>query len=118
MAYRKAAAGSTIGDVRVTVWYIADCPNWRIGEQRLRQALDLIGRGDADVTLVPVTTDAEAAAVGFAGSPTFTIDGVDLFEPPPSVGALSCRVYRTPGGLVGVPEVDDLVAVLTEKVMS
>lgn len=104
--------------MQVTVWYFADCPNWSVGEQRLRQALDRIGRGDADVQLVPVTTEAEAAVVGFPGSPTFTVDGVDLFDPPPSVGALTCRVYRTPSGLAGAPEVDDLVAVLTEKVMS
>ena len=102
----------------MTVWYFADCPNWHVGGQRLRQALGLIGHGDADVRLVPVTTGAEAVAVGFAGSPTFTVDGVDLFDPAPSVGALTCRVYRTPSGFAGVPEIDDLVAALTEKVMS
>nr|WP_255645795.1 hypothetical protein [Actinoplanes polyasparticus] len=102
----------------MTLWYFADCPNWRVGEQRLQQALDLIGDGDADVRLVPVTTEAEAATVEFAGSPTFTVDGVDLFDPPPSVGALTCRVYRTADGISGVPDVDDLMAVLTEKVRS
>ena len=104
--------------MQVTVWYFADCPNWRVGEQRLRQALDLIGRGDADVQLVPITTQTEAADVGFAGSPTFTVDGLDLFDPPLFVGALTCRVYRTPSGFAGAPGVDDLVAALTEKVMS
>jgi hypothetical protein len=111
-------ARSRIGDVQVTVWYFADCPNWRVAEQRLRQALDLIGRSDADVQLVPVTTQTEAAEVGFAGSPTFTVDGVDLFDPPPAVGALTCRVYRTTSGFAGVPDVDDLVAALTKKAMS
>ena len=104
--------------MQVTVWYFADCPNWRVAEQRLRQALGVIGRGDADVRLVPVATEVEAAAVGFAGSPTFTVDGVDLFDPAPSVGALTCRVYRTPSGFAGVPELDDLVAALTEKATS
>jgi hypothetical protein len=70
------------------------------------------------VRLVPVATEAEAAAVGFAGSPTFTVDHVDLFGPPPSVGALACRVFRTTSGFAGVPEVDDLVAALTEKVVT
>jgi hypothetical protein len=117
-AYRKAAATSRITEMQVTVWYFADCPNWRVGVQRLRQALAVIGRGDADVRLVPVATEVEAAAVGFAGSPTYTVDHVDLFGPVPSVGALTCRVYRTPSGFAGVPEVDDLVAALAEKVMS
>ena len=118
MAYRNAVVRSRISDVQVTVWYFADCPNWRVGEQNLRQALDLIGRGDADVQLMAVATEAEAAEVGFAGSPSFTVDGVDLFDAPSSVGALTCRVYPTPTGFAGVPGVDDLVAVLTEKVMS
>lgn len=90
-------------EVQVTVWYFADCPNWRVAEQRLRQALDLIGRDDADVQLVPVAAQTDTAEVGFAGSPTFTADGVDLFDPAPSVGALTCRVYRTPSGFAGCP---------------
>jgi hypothetical protein len=118
VAYRNPVTRSRIRDVQVTVWYFAECPNWSVGEQHLRQALDLIGRGNADVQLVAVATEAEAAAVGFAGSPTFTVDGVDLFDAPSSVGALTCRVYRTPSGFAGAPDVDDLVAVLTEKVMS
>jgi hypothetical protein len=104
--------------VQVTLWYLADCPNWRLGELRLRQALDEVGYGDAAVRLALVSTEGEAAAAGFAGSPTFTVDGVDLFDPPPSTGVLTCRVYRTSSGIAGVPEVDDLVAVLAEKVMS
>ena len=47
--------------MQVTVWYFADCLNWRLAEQRLRQALNLIGGGDADVQLVPVTMENEAA---------------------------------------------------------
>ena len=99
----------------MTVWDFADCPNWRVAEQRLRQALDLIGRSDADVRLVPVTAQTDTAEVGFAGSPTFTVDGVDLFDAAPSVGALTCRVYRTPSGFAGVPDVDDLVAALSPR---
>lgn len=105
-------------NVQVTVSYFVDCLNWRVGEQRLRQALHLIGHGDADVQLVPVTTEAEADVVGFAGSPTFTVDGVHVFDPPPSLGSLVCRVYRTPSGLAGVPEAHDLKAALTQKAMS
>jgi hypothetical protein len=75
--------------VRVTLWYFADCPNWRLAEQRLRQALAGLGRADADLSLVSVETEAEAAAVGFGGSPTFTVDGVDLFAAEAPAGAWS-----------------------------
>lgn len=100
------------------VWYFDDCPNWRAAGQRLRQALDEVGRAEVPITFMPVRTDAEAAAVGFAGSPTFTVDGVDLFNSSAPAGTLTCRIYATPGGLAGVPEVSDLVAALTTKVAS
>jgi hypothetical protein len=98
--------------------YFADCPSWRLAEQRLRQALAELGRTDADLSLIPVETEAEAAAVGFGGSPTFILDGVDLFAAEAPAGALVCRVYRTPAGLAGAPEVADLATAPREKVPS
>jgi hypothetical protein len=102
--------------MRVSVLYFAECPNWRDAGQRLRQALDEIGRSDAEIIFAAVETEADAAAVGFAGSPTFTLDGVDLFGPAPSTGRLTCRLYATSGGLAGMPEVADLVTALTQRV--
>jgi hypothetical protein len=101
--------------MQVTLWYFADCPNWRLANDRLRQALDETGHTDAEVRLMPVETEAEASAVGFAGSPSFTVNGVDLFGEAGSAGTLACRVYQTPTGLVGVPEVADLVAALAAR---
>ena len=66
--------------------------------------------------LMRVETDSEAAAVDFAGSPTFTVTGVDLFDSAAPAGNLACRVYHTPAGLTGVPDVPDLVAALARKV--
>jgi hypothetical protein len=102
--------------VHVTLWYFEDCPNWRLAEHRVRQALDGLARADTALSLRPVETGAEPAAVGFAGSPSFTADGVDLFGAAAPAGALACRVYRTAAGLAGVPDVTDLVAVLIKKV--
>ena len=102
----------------MTVWYFAGCPNWRAAGQHLRQALDQVGCADVPIIFVPVETDVEASAAGFAGSPTFTVDGADLFDSGGPTGTLTCRVYATPGGLAGKPEVSDLVAALTEKVTS
>jgi hypothetical protein len=104
--------------MRVTVWYFAGCPNWRVAGRRLRQALDIVGCAHVPISFVPVESDARAAELGFAGSPTFTVDGADLFDTAAPVGALACRVYSTPAGLAGVPEVSDLVAALTEKTAS
>jgi hypothetical protein len=104
--------------VHVTLWYVAGCPNWRLAEQRLRQALAQLCRADAHLSLAQVETEAEAAAVRFGGSPTFTVGGVDLFDAEAPAGTLVYRVYRTPAGLTGAPEVTDLVTALTEKVPS
>ena len=70
------------------LWYFADCPNWHLAERRLRQALDSIGRNDVVPRLMRVETDTEAAAVDFAGSPTFTVAGVDLFDSAAPAGTL------------------------------
>ena len=101
--------------MEVSVLYFAACPNWRAAGDRLRQALDQLGRSDVQVNYVPVESEDEASAVGFAGSPTLIVDGDDLFGPVPTVGELTCRVYRTSEGIAGVPDVRDLVAALRER---
>ena len=103
--------------MQVSLVYFADCPNWSEAGRRLRLALDLIGRPDVEIRFVQVRTEVEAAAAGFAGSPTFVVDGVDLLGPVPGPVGLACRVYATPAGLAGVPEVSQVVAAL-EKVRS
>jgi hypothetical protein len=102
--------------MQVSVLYFADCPNWREAGLRLRLALDELGQPDTDITFIAVETDADAAAVGFQGSPTITVDGEDLFPSvSASAGGLSCRVYSTAGRLAGAPGVADLVAALRER---
>lgn len=81
----------------------------------MRHALDELGHRDAMVRYVAV--DPDTTEGGFVGSPTFTVDGDDLF-PGPVPGAPSCRVYVTAAGLSGVPSVADLVAALRERTTS
>jgi hypothetical protein len=85
------------------VWHFAGCPNWRAAGQRLRQALDEVGHADVPITFTRVET--EAAGQGFAGSPTFTVDGADLFDTAAPTGMLACRIYSTPAAIAGLPEV-------------
>jgi hypothetical protein len=100
--------------VRVSVLYFTACPNWQEAGRRVRLALDRIG-GSSTVTFVPVDTDTQAEALGFPGSPTITVDGVDLFPNGPRATGLNCRVYPTATGMAGVPEVTDLVTALRER---
>ncbi|MEV6845186.1 hypothetical protein [Actinoplanes sp. NPDC051411] len=95
------------------VLYSPDCPNWREAGERLRAAMDLVGFRAREITFVAVSSDADAVATGFAGSPTFTVDGVDLFDAGGEPVGLTCRVYRTEAGaLAGLPDVTALAAAL------
>ena len=99
--------------MKISLLYFDDCPNWQIADARLTEALSLVGNPDQIVERVLVTTDEEAQAAHFLGSPTILIDGVDPFAgSAASSFGLTCRVYRTEKGLAGSPTVDELVAVL------
>jgi hypothetical protein len=98
--------------MKVSLLYFEDCPNWRVADQRLRMALVQVGRGDAAVDYLQVTTPEQAEAAQFRGSPTLLVDGRDPFLDQDSPVGLSCRVYRTEDGLAGSPSVEQLVDVL------
>jgi len=93
----------------ITLLYFDGCPNW-LADQRL--AAIAAGRADLMVTGHRVETLEEAERVGFHGSPSILVDGVDLFAEPGAGVGLSCRVYRTPDGLSGAPTVEQLRAAL------
>jgi hypothetical protein len=97
--------------VRVSVLYFAACPAWQEAGRRVRLALDRLGHTTTGVTFVPVETEE----LGFPGSPTITVDGVDLFPHGPQATGLSCRLYPTATGMAAVPEVADLVTALRER---
>ncbi|MGW4519462.1 hypothetical protein ACWEO4_48335 [Streptomyces sp. NPDC004393] len=88
--------------MRITVLTVTDCPNARPALERLTAALD--GR-EAEVELIEVADEAEAARLGMHGSPTILIGGTDPFPPHGAVPSLSCRLYRNADGTVsGVPD--------------
>lgn len=86
--------------------YFDDCPNWRLADQGL--AAITAGWADVKVTRHLVETQEEAERMGFRGSPSILVDGVDLFPEPGAGAGLSCRVYRTPAGLSGAPTLEQL----------
>ena len=93
--------------VDVTLLFFDDCPNWRVADDRLRTlAREFTG---VTVTHHRVETADEAERVGFRGSPTILIDGVDPFATDSDpVGGLSCRVFATPDGTAGSPTLEQL----------
>ncbi|MEV0781833.1 hypothetical protein AB0I52_02345 [Streptomyces sp. NPDC050423] len=96
------------GDMEIEILVVPDCPHQRLAEERLRQALDAAGLAGTGFTTRVVGDQAEAERSGFTGSPTMLIDGRDPFAEPGALPSLACRMYRTPSGLSGVPEVGQL----------
>ena len=72
---------------------IPGCPHAGPALALFRAALDLEGVKDP-VTVRELGTEAEAAEPALHGSPTFSIEGADLF-PSSATPALACRVYPT-----------------------
>ena len=98
--------------MEITLQYFDGCPNWAVLDHRIAEALH--GRTDASIIRQRVGTTEEAVRLGFHGSPTILIDGIDPFAEPSAPVGLACRVFRTPNGLAGSPTLEQLHAVFSE----
>ncbi|MBS3941346.1 MAG: thioredoxin family protein [Actinobacteria bacterium] len=93
----------------VTLRYFDGCPNWEVADQRLRSLADEVG---FTLRYEQVESPEEAERLGFAGSPTVLVDGVDPFATGDEPTGLACRVYATDDGPQGSPGLGQLRAVL------
>jgi hypothetical protein len=92
--------------MEITLLYFDGCPHWEIADQRLAQVASEHPR--VTVTRHRVETTEEAQRIGFHGSPSILINGVDAFARPGAGVGLACRLYATPNGLAGAPTLDQL----------
>lgn len=85
----------------VVLLYFDDCPNWRVTAEHL----DIVASELDDVTVSGrrIETAEEAKRVGFHGSPSILVDGVDPFAGPRDGIGLSCRRYTNEHGPAGSP---------------
>lgn len=98
--------------MKVDFLYFEGCPNHQPAVDRLRRVLAELGM-DVGVEEVKVATQADAQRLGFLGSPTIQVDGVDI-EPDSrnrTDYGLSCRLY----GGEGLPSREMLVRALTGR---
>jgi hypothetical protein len=105
-----------IDGMNVEILHIDECPSWERAEARTREALTALGRTDILVTTRLLRTPEEAAGTPFAGSPTITIDGVDVFPSDGRTSDLACRVYATPDGLKGTPTTEQITDALRQRI--
>jgi hypothetical protein len=98
--------------MQITLRYFDGCPNWRVAEERLLEALGEPGGPEATISYERVETPEDAGRLGFRGSPTLLVDGDDPFAEDDAPVGLACRIYRTEEGPQGAPSIAQLRATL------
>ncbi len=99
--------------MRVELLHIEGCPNTAQALEQVEAALAALGHEEVSVHMRRIRSSADTAGSGFAGSPTITVDGADIFPHGAHSSHLACRIYLTTGGYAGVPTVDQVMEALT-----
>jgi hypothetical protein len=96
--------------MRVEVLYFDGCPNYRPAVERLKTVLREEGL-HLEAQFIQVKDETAAKALGFFGSPTIRVNGMDVEVPSRETAetGLACRRYQ--GGL---PSVEMIRAALRE----
>ena len=95
----------------VTLLYFDGCPNHHNAEAQLVGLLDELGWGGS-VSKINVDSVGSAESLGFRGSPTVLINGVDPFADADAPVGLTCRIYPTEDGFQGTPPTSELRSLL------
>ena len=95
--------------MKVELLWWEGCPSHPEALADLKRVLEEEG-AKAEVELIEIETDEQAAAERFVGSPTIRIDGADAFAPAEAEPfGLTCRIYRLRDGRVSpTPDPEDL----------
>lgn len=100
--------------MRFEILSIEECPNGANAARRLEEALAAEGH-EAVVEHLVIRTPDDAAGTAFAGSPTITVDGEDLFPSAGRTDELACRIYATAAGFAGLPSTDQIRAAIAAR---
>ncbi len=88
--------------MRIDLLCFDGCPSWEHGLANLKAALEAEAI-NSDVHLIMIKDDEEATRERFLGSPSFRIDGQELWPEERRRYTMNCRVYATDKGLQGYP---------------
>lgn len=103
--------------MKIEVLYFEGCPNHVPTMHVLRETLDSLGQQD-QIHEVEISSQAEAEAIRFVGSPSIRINGSDI-EPwarTTKKFGLSCRTYVTGSHRGGVPSREMLRRTIMEVI--
>jgi hypothetical protein len=83
---------------KVELLWWAGCPSTEKAAEVVRRVLEEEGLDPEAVELREITSESQARAEGFTGSPTIRIDGREVAPAASEPVGLSCRVYRLRDG--------------------
>lgn len=99
----------------IELLYFDGCPNYVPALNELQEALREVGVNVA-VESVLVSDNEDALAKHFRGSPSISIDGIDLEDGETNGNfAMRCRRYRDGDNILGYPTRATIVRVLKER---
>jgi copper chaperone CopZ/glutaredoxin len=105
--------------IKIEILYFDGCPNHAAAVNRVKEVLQEEGV-QAEVVEVNVSDEAAARKIGFLGSPTVRINGIDV-EPsarPSKDYGMMCRTYSVGQKREGAPPKDLIRAALREALKS
>ena len=101
--------------MKIELLYFDGCPSWQSGLKNMCTALKA-NELNVSVELIQVLDNDHAVRRKFLGSPSFRINGVDLWDEERDAYSLNCRVYATPERMKGSPTVEMLQAAIRQAV--
>lgn len=93
-----------LGGMDVRLLVVPGCPHDGPAMDLLARTLADLGHADVRVRRVVVRSQEQAEWLGFVGSPTVLVDGVDPFATTGQPPGLTCRIYRTAEGASAIPD--------------
>lgn len=96
----------------ITIQHLPGCPNLALARARVDEAIRRTGASAPGLVVQEVPGPAAAEQVGFNGSPTILVDGVDPFAGSAAAPSFACRLYPTEAGPQGAPSLEQILEAL------
>ncbi len=102
--------------MKIEILYFDGCPNYKPAVERVQQVLAEEGLA-AEVLEVNVREPSIARGLGFLGSPSIRVNGLDIEREARTAGAygMMCRTYAVNGRREGLPSCEMLRQAMREK---
>ncbi len=99
---------------KIEFLYFEGCPSYKSALDHLKEIIDE-EKIDSNLKIIIVESPEEAQKVGFQGSPSIRVNGIDL-EDKNDGFSFNCRLYNVNGELTGTPSKEFIRYKLLSKI--